>query len=568
MIFNLRCVRANGTHTTYKIRCILPPALAFVMSLKERSFLVSPGTVLSILCLLLCSVGFIRIETIFKDYEQRLKTVEKVLPHDQMKRARTNLASTNEVSTTQGEDEPHRVKRSISQPSPFNNSAHIKELFGDIISSTLKLCQYQGQLNVCPRGRPGLPGRAGPKGDKGTKGPRGIIGAPGRSGKPGKMGQSGVRGEKGIKGDIGPPGIPGIPGIKGEPGESISPPKVTISAPKLIVNETKTASLLCSASGNPAVQISWSKTKGSLPRNRTKVASNGLMQITNVGLEDAGEYKCDARSILGKDEKTASLVVQTQPQVSLSSGPTYVEVGKNITLPKCHVISFPPAVIKWSKFNGGLAQSRTVVKDGQLTIIHAKMADFGSYECKASNILGHDSAWTRLSVFQLPRFTKTPPAQLFVEKNKRISVLCQATGHSPPKITWLKERGNLPVGRSLVKCVPVAVADNDTIPDSALKASTFYSTYYHPYHGRLNETRGRGAWCPQTKSDRTDYLQVDMGAELSVCAVATQGALIPSEWITSYKLVLSADGVTWKTYKESNVEKTEMKSRSLKYAKK
>ena len=45
---------------------------------------------------------------------------------------------------------------------------------------------------------------------------------------------------------------------------------------------------------------------------------------------------------------------------------------------------------------------------------------------------------------------------------------------------------------SYLECVPVAVADNDTIPDSALKASTFYNTYYHPYHGRLNETRGRG----------------------------------------------------------------------------
>ena len=108
---------------------------------------------------------------------------------------------------------------------------------------------------------------------------------------------------------------------------------------------------------------------------------------------------------------------------------------------------------------------------------------------------------------------------------------------------------------SYLECVPVGVADNDTIPDAALKASTFYNGNYHPYHGRLNETRGRGAWCPQTKSDRTDYLQVDMGTELSVCAVATQGALIPSEWTTSYKLVLSADGVTWKTYKESNVEK-------------
>ena len=96
MIFNLRCVRANGTHTRYKIRCVLPPASTFVMSLKERSFLVSPGTVLSILCLLLCSVGFIRIETIFKDYEQRLKTVEKVMPQDQMRRAKTNLASTSE----------------------------------------------------------------------------------------------------------------------------------------------------------------------------------------------------------------------------------------------------------------------------------------------------------------------------------------------------------------------------------------------------------------------------------------------------------------------------------------
>ena len=108
---------------------------------------------------------------------------------------------------------------------------------------------------------------------------------------------------------------------------------------------------------------------------------------------------------------------------------------------------------------------------------------------------------------------------------------------------------------SYLECVPVGVADNNTIPDSALKASTFFSRNFPPYHGRLNETRGRGVWCPQTTSDRTDYLQVDMGTELSVCAVATQGALIFSEWTTSYKLDLSADGVTWKTYKESNVEK-------------
>ena len=63
------------------------------MSLKDRSFPVSPGTVLSVFCLLLYSAGFIRIEKKFNDYEERLKTVEKVMPHDQMKQAKTELAS-------------------------------------------------------------------------------------------------------------------------------------------------------------------------------------------------------------------------------------------------------------------------------------------------------------------------------------------------------------------------------------------------------------------------------------------------------------------------------------------
>ena len=63
------------------------------MSLKDRSFPVSPGTVLSVFCLLLYSAGFIRIEKKFNDYDERLKTVEEVMPHDQMKQAKTELAS-------------------------------------------------------------------------------------------------------------------------------------------------------------------------------------------------------------------------------------------------------------------------------------------------------------------------------------------------------------------------------------------------------------------------------------------------------------------------------------------
>ena len=48
---------------------------------------------LTLFCLLLYSAGFIRIEKKFNDYEERLKTVEKVMPHDQMNQAKTELAS-------------------------------------------------------------------------------------------------------------------------------------------------------------------------------------------------------------------------------------------------------------------------------------------------------------------------------------------------------------------------------------------------------------------------------------------------------------------------------------------
>ena len=123
------------------------------------------------------------------------------------------------------------------------------------------------------------------------------------------MGPPGIRGEKGVKGDI---GAPGIPRMKGEPGESISAPKVIVSPSQLTVNESTIASLLCSASGNPTPQVVWSRINGSLPSNRTKVSSEGLLQISDVRLKDAGKYKCMARNILGREENAVTLVVQSK----------------------------------------------------------------------------------------------------------------------------------------------------------------------------------------------------------------------------------------------------------------
>ena len=161
-----------------------------------------------------------------------------------------------------------RFARQIN--APFNNSANLRHILEDVVTASFKkICQNTGNWNVCPRGFPGPPGRDGPKGEKGNqgkKGSQGMMGQPGRSGKQGIMGPPGIRGEKGVKGDI---GAPGVPGMKGEPGESISVPKAMVSLPQLTVNQSETAALLCSVSGNPVPSVTWSRVGGVLPSNRS-----------------------------------------------------------------------------------------------------------------------------------------------------------------------------------------------------------------------------------------------------------------------------------------------------------
>ena len=223
---------------------------------------------------------------------------------------------------TNSDIEHQRSKRVIPGPISSNDSHFIRQVLEDMFTTSLKICRKRGDFSVCPRGRPGPPGRAGTKGDKGNegrrgrKGSQGIMGPSGRSGKQGIMGPPGIGGEKGLKGDIGPPGIPGI---KGEPGKSISAPKVTISpASQLTVNESNTAALFCSATGNPTAQVSWTRVYGSLP-SRAKVTSDGLMQIKDVRLEDAGRYRCMAKNLLGNDEQVTTLVVQSRSLINVAN---------------------------------------------------------------------------------------------------------------------------------------------------------------------------------------------------------------------------------------------------------
>ena len=111
---------------------------------------------------------------------------------------------------------------------------------------------------------------------------------------------------------------------------------------------------------------------------------------------------------------------------------------------------FPPPKITWRKEPNNLVQARTVVSDGQLSILNAQKRDSGWYKCQASNPLGHDSAVTDLNVVQRPHFIVKPPAHLKVWTIQNITVRCQAAGDPQPTVSWKKINGTMPGRRSAV----------------------------------------------------------------------------------------------------------------------
>ena len=85
-----------------------------------------------------------------------------------------------------------------------------------------------------------------------------------------------------------------------------------------------------------------------------------------------------------------------------------------------------------------------------------------------------------------------------------------------------------------------------------MTASSYHEDEQHSAkYGRLFDESGYG-WFPKNR-DKTDWLQVDLGEEFQVCAVATQGGNYDKEykeWTTAFKLLYSSDDNNRKTYKD------------------
>ena len=85
-----------------------------------------------------------------------------------------------------------------------------------------------------------------------------------------------------------------------------------------------------------------------------------------------------------------------------------------------------------------------------LQILQVQKEDSDFYFCSASNLLGRAEKKTMLVVVSLPQFAIKPPSKIVTISGCGISVRinCSANGDPQPTISWRKQGGQLPVGRS------------------------------------------------------------------------------------------------------------------------
>ena len=103
--------------------------------------------------------------------------------------------------------------------------------------------------------------------------------------------------------------------------------------------------------------------------------------------------------------------------------------------------------------------------------------------------------------------------------------------------------------------------ESGEITDGQITASSEWSSTHAPSLARLNrvkEGNKAGSWAAKI-NDVNQWLQIELGSDYTkVTRIATQGRSDYDQWVKTYKLQYSEDGVSYQFYREQGQTEDEV----------
>ncbi|XP_058493860.1 protein tyrosine phosphatase receptor type Fa isoform X5 [Solea solea] len=215
-------------------------------------------------------------------------------------------------------------------------------------------------------------------------------------------------------------------------------PTIDMGPQLKVVERTRTATMLCAASGNPDPEIYWFKdflpVDISSSNGRIKQLRSGALQIENSEESDQGKYECVAVNSAGtRYSAPANLYVRVRrvpPRFSIPPTNHEVMPGGSVNL-TCVAVGAPMPYVKWMTGEVELTREEEM-PIGRNVLELTTIRQSANYTCVAISSLGMIETTAQITVKALPK----PPASLIVTETTATSVTLTWDSGNPEPVSY------------------------------------------------------------------------------------------------------------------------------------
>ncbi|XP_057713016.1 receptor-type tyrosine-protein phosphatase S-like isoform X10 [Corythoichthys intestinalis] len=215
-------------------------------------------------------------------------------------------------------------------------------------------------------------------------------------------------------------------------------PSIDMGPQLKVVERTRTATMLCAASGIPDPEISWFKdflpVEPSTSQGRIKQLRSGALQIENSEETDQGKYECVATNSQGvRYSSPANLYVRVRrvpPRFSILPSNHEIMPGGSVNI-TCVAVGSPMPYVKWMVGSEDLTPEDEM-PIGRNVLELTGVRESANYTCVAMSSLGIIEATAQVLVKTLPK----PPGTPIVTETTATSVTITWDSGNPDPVSY------------------------------------------------------------------------------------------------------------------------------------